>query len=96
MTPGRNPSISASAFSTMSQQSRYRGWVLEVHHDFLPCRALTSLHDQRLAPTRSMRINLRAHVRQHHAAHGGGPDAGEFDDAESSQRAGNAGGGLRG
>jgi hypothetical protein len=40
------------------------------------------------------RDDLRAHVGQHHAGKWTGADAGEFDDAETGQRAGGAGCGL--
>ena len=74
---------------------RDRSLVLEIEFDDL---AAASRHRFQVLPGADAieRHHLRAHVGQHHAGKGTGSDAGEFDDAKARQRAGGAGGGLRG
>ena len=74
---------------------RHRGLVLEVELDDLASAPRHRLHVL-LGADAIERHHLRAHVGQHHAGKGTGADAGEFDDAETCQRAGGAGGGFWG
>ena len=72
-----------------------RGLVLEVDFDNLssaPGRRFKILS----GPDAIERHHLRAHIRQHHACKGSGTDAGEFDDTETREWTGGAGGGLWG
>ena len=77
------------------QHLRDRRLVLEVEFDHLPP---TPGHRFQifLGADAIERHHFRAHVGQHHAGKRTGADAGEFDDAKTCQRAGGAGGGLRG
>ena len=74
---------------------RDRGLVLEVEFDHL-ASAPGHRFQILLGADPIERDHLGAHVGQHHAGERAGSDAGEFDDAKTGQRAGGAGGGLRG
>ena len=71
------------------------GFVLQIKLDDLAAAHRDRL--QILAGADAVKRNdLGAHIRQQHAGEGTRTDAGEFDDAETGERAGGAGGGLGG
>ena len=74
---------------------RNRCLVLEVELDDLAAARCDRLQIL-LGADAVERDDFRAHVRQQHAGERAGADAGEFDDAETCQRAGGAGCGLGG
>ena len=74
---------------------RDRGLVLQIELDDLAAAHRHRL--QVLARADAIeRHDLGAHVGQHHAGERARADAGEFDDAETGERAGGAGSGLGG
>ena len=89
ITPGRKPSISASARGDEVEQHADPVGVLEVDRDVAPvapqevdvrrCRA----PGRRTAPARSTRITSAPMSASIIAANGAGPDAGQLDDLEA-------------